>query len=183
MSRIGKRPLPIPEGCTVTIDGQMVRAAGPKGTLELMIRPEVTARQEGTTLLLRAKDSGIKSHRALWGLYRALVRNMMEGVTKGYERRLEIQGVGYRAQAQGTNLVLSVGFSHSVTFAVPQGVNAAIEKNTIILQSADKQLVGEVAAKLRRIRPPEPYKGKGIRYTDEIVRRKAGKVVKAAGAA
>ena len=182
MSRIGRKPIPIPSGVTVTIEGALVRLNGPKGNLSATFRPEVDIKQEESQLVITAKDPSRKDHRAYWGLTRALLRNMTEGVAKGFERRLELQGVGFRAQAQGAGLVLALGFSHPVNFELPQGVTAKVEKNIIVLEGIDKQLLGETAASLRRLKPPEPYKGKGIRYVDEQVRRKVGKVVKAAGA-
>lgn len=184
MSRIGKRPIPLPPGVTITVAGRTVRVNGPKGTLAFELRPEIAVRQEENTLVITVQDPSDKAHRALWGLSRALIKNMVEGVAKGFEKRLEIQGVGFRAQEQGAQaLVLSLGFSHPLTFPVPNGVTVRVEKSTIIIQGIDKQQVGEVAAKIRALKPPEPYKGKGIRYADEIVRRKVGKVVKAAGTA
>lgn len=183
MSRIGNRPIPLPQTCTVSITGQQVAVTGPKGTLSLTLRKEVTVAQADQQLVLSVKDPANKEHRSYWGLYRALLRNMVEGVVNGFEKKLELQGVGYRVQAQGNTLVMNLGFSHPVNFSVPAQLSVRVEKNSIILQGTDKQTIGEIAAQIRRIRPPEPYKGKGIRYAGEAVRRKVGKVVKAAGAA
>lgn len=189
MSRIGKKPIPVPSGVQITVNptaaGAHVLVKGPKGTLERTLHPlmniEVTAEQVSVQ---RPDDENFS--RSLHGLSRTLIANMVEGVTKGYEKRLEVQGVGYRAQAQGQKLELHAGFSHPIAFPVPKGILISIDqekKNIIIVQGINKELVGETAAKIRAVRPPEPYKGKGIRYLGEQVRRKAGKAAAAAGAA
>jgi large subunit ribosomal protein L6 len=178
MSRIGKRPISIPQKVTVTIEGQQVAVKGPKGELSRTLPNEVIVEQEGDTLLVKRRDES-RAARQRHGLCRTLVSNMVEGVSQGFQRRLEIQGVGYRAQVQGRNLVLSVGYSHPVQIEPPDGVQMAVENNTNVLVSGiDKEIVGNIAARIRAVRPPEPYKGKGIRYAGEFVRRKAGKAGK-----
>ncbi|NEP43786.1 MAG: 50S ribosomal protein L6 [Okeania sp. SIO2H7] len=178
MSRIGKRPIDIPNKVTVTIDGQEVKVKGPKGELSWVLPPEITLTQEGEKLVVKPKNDTRKA-RQRYGLSRTLVANMVEGVSKGFEKRLEIQGVGYRAQVQGRNLTLNVGYSNPVQMPAPEGINIAVENNTnLIVSGIDKQLVGNTAAKIRSVRPPEVYKGKGIRYVGEMVRRKAGKAGK-----
>ncbi|MDJ0734670.1 MAG: 50S ribosomal protein L6 [Nostocaceae cyanobacterium] len=178
MSRIGKRPITVPAKVEVTIDGTKVSVKGPKGELSRELSPNVTVSKEGDTLLVQRKDDSRLS-RQMHGLSRTLVANMVEGVSAGFQRRLEIQGVGYRAQVQGRNLVLNIGYSHQVQIAPPDGVQFAVENNTnVIVTGYDKEIVGNIAAKIRDVRPPEPYKGKGIRYAGEAVRRKAGKTGK-----
>jgi large subunit ribosomal protein L6 len=175
MSRIGKLPIPIPESVTVRIDGQAVSVQGPKGTLDLATHPAISVRVEEREIRCqRASDE--RSHKALHGLTRSLLANMVEGVTKGFERRLDLVGVGYRAQMLGPNLSLALGFSHPIIFPVPSGVKVEVKDQTqIMVRGIDKQVVGAVAAKLRSFRPPEPYKGKGVKYAEERIRRKAGK--------
>lgn len=178
MSRIGKRPITIPGKVTIAINGSHVAVKGPKGELSRVLPTAVTVEQEGETVLVKRRDES-RSSRQLHGLSRTLVANMVEGVSQGFQKRLEIQGVGYRAQVQGRNLVLSVGYSHPVQIEPPAGVQLAVETNTnVIVSGFDKELVGNTAAKIRAVRPPEPYKGKGIRYAGEVVRRKAGKAGK-----
>ena len=178
MSRIGKRPISVPSKVTIAIDGSHIAVKGPKGELSRVLPSAVTVEQEGETLLVKRQDES-RSSRQLHGLSRTLVANMVEGVSQGFQRRLEIQGVGYRAQVQGRNLVLNVGYSHQVQIEPPEGVQLAVETNTnVIVSGFDKELVGNTAAKIRAVRPPEPYKGKGIRYAGEAVRRKAGKAGK-----
>jgi large subunit ribosomal protein L6 len=175
MSRIGKKPIPIPEQVTVEIAGGSVSVAGPRGTLSHRLHPAITVTLEDR-LIRCLRPSDAKLHRALHGLTRTLVANMVEGVTRGFEKKLEMVGVGYRASVQGGNLTLMVGYSHPIIFPIPDGITVSVEgQNVLTISGADKQLVGEVAAKIRRLRPPEPYKGKGIRYADERIRRKAGK--------
>jgi large subunit ribosomal protein L6 len=178
MSRIGKRPIPIPDKVTIAIEGQAVSVKGPKGQLSLTLVPEVAVSQDGGTLLVtRVNESRVARQRH--GLSRTLVANMVEGVSQGFQKRLEIQGVGYRAQVQGSNLVLSVGYSHPVTIEPPTGIQIAVENNTnVTVSGIDKEIVGNIAASIRAVRPPEPYKGKGIRYSGEVVRRKVGKAGK-----
>ena len=178
MSRIGKRPITIPGKVTIAINGSHVAVKGPKGELSRVLPTAVTVEQEGETVLVKRRDES-RTSRQLHGLYRTLVANMVEGVSQGFQKRLEIQGVGYRAQVQGRNLVLTVGYSHPVQIEPPAGVQLAVETNTnVIVSGFDKELVGNTAAKIRAVRPPEPYKGKGIRYAGEVVRRKAGKAGK-----
>jgi large subunit ribosomal protein L6 len=175
MSRIGKKPIPVPKGVTVEIDGRTVKVKGPKGELGRTFRPEVGIEMnDGEIVVTRATDS--KKDRAFHGLTRALLANMVTGVTEGYRKTLEIVGVGYRAEKKGTDLVLSVGYSHQVQYPQPTGIEIATLSPTVVQVSGmDKQQVGQVAAEIRGFRPPEPYKGKGIRYQGEQVRRKAGK--------
>jgi large subunit ribosomal protein L6 len=175
MSRIGRQPIPVPAGVTVAIDPETVRVNGPRGELVERVPRDIEVTQDGDQLLVtRPTDRG--EHRALHGLTRTLVANMVEGVTNGYEKRLEIQGVGYRARLQGKALELSVGYSHPVAISAPDGIEFEVPAPTqVVVRGIDKQLVGEMAARIRRTRPPEPYKGKGIRYAGEHVRRKVGK--------
>jgi large subunit ribosomal protein L6 len=178
MSRIGRQPIEVPGGVDVSIDGTHVSVRGPRGTLERSLHPEMKLVQEdGTIRVERPSDEAM--HRSLHGLTRTLVANMVEGVTKGYEKRLEIVGVGYRASLRGQDLEISAGFSHPVIVQRPEGVEFEVPQPTrITVRGNDKQAVGEIAAKIRKIRPPEPYKGKGIRYEGEHVRKKAGKAAK-----
>jgi len=175
MSRIGRQPIPVPAGVTVAIEPEQVRVNGPKGELQERIPRDMQVTLEGEQLLVtRPTDRG--EHRALHGLTRSLVANMIQGVTAGYEKRLEIQGVGYRAQLRGRDLELAVGYSHTVPIAAPQGIEFEVPQPTrIVVRGISKQLVGETAALIRKQRPPEPYKGKGIRYEGEHVARKVGK--------
>src|SRR5262245_25121482 len=175
MSRIGKQPIGIPRGVTVHIDGPMIRAEGPKGRLAQTVPPGISARLDREQLVL-SRETDARTARALHGLARALVANMVTGVSAGFERRLDIVGIGYRAQMQGKNIQLAPGYSHPIVFALPDGITAEIERQTAItLRGADKALLGQTAARLRELRKPDPYKGKGIRYSDEVVRRKVGK--------
>jgi len=174
MSRIGKSPVTLPDGVKVETQGSEVTVTGPKGTLAERIPETIGVEQEGAELrLLRADEK--KETRAAHGLARALVSNMVTGVTDGFSRELEIQGVGYRAEAGGKTLKLTLGFSHPVDMPVPEGLAVKVEENRIRVEGIDKQRVGQFAAEIRRLRPPEPYKGKGIRYVNEHVRRKVGK--------
>jgi len=175
MSRIGKKPIAIPDGVTVGIEPELVSVKGPKGELDQTVSGDMKVLQsDGTLTVERPTDRG--EHRALHGLTRSLIANMVEGVTQGFEKRLEIQGVGYRARLQGKALELSVGYSHPVSVTAPDGIEFEVPAPTqIVVRGIDKQLVGEIAARIRRTRPPEPYKGKGIRYEGEHVRRKVGK--------
>ena len=178
MSRIGKRPIAVPAKVEVAIDGQQIAVKGPKGELSRVLPDAIALEQEGETLkVLRRNES--RSARQLHGLCRTLVANMVEGVSAGFTRRLEIQGVGYRARVDGRNLVLTVGYSHEVRIEPPPGIQMAVENNTnVIVNGIDKEIVGNLAARIRAVRPPEVYKGKGIRYAGEFVRRKAGKAGK-----
>ena len=186
MSRIGKKPVVIPSGVTVDIsaeDGKdtILTVKGPKGELVLTLHPKVQIVKDDSSLSVEVKHPDVKSERALWGLFRALINNMVVGVTTGFTKVLEINGVGYKVALSGKKLVLNLGFSHPIEMEVPTGLEAKIEKNTITISGADRQLVGQFAADVRAQREPEPYKGKGIKYSDETIRRKAGKVVKAVG--
>jgi large subunit ribosomal protein L6 len=175
MSRIGRKPIPVPSGVTVTVDGNVVRVKGPKGELERTLHPAITAAQENGTVVV-ARPSDEPEHRALHGLSRTLVANMIEGVTKGFQKTLEITGVGYKAETRPYGLQLALGFSHPVQFRAPPGIKlSAPNPTTVVVEGANKEVVGQVAAELRSLRPPEPYKGKGIKYAGEQVRRKAGK--------
>ncbi len=175
MSRIGKRPIPITAKVTVTISGQTVTVKGPKGELTRVLPIGVTVVQEGDTIVVN-RDNESRMARERHGLCRTLVANMVEGVSTGFTRKLEIQGVGYRAAVQGRNLNLSMGYSHPVNIEPPEGISFAVEGTTnVTVSGIDKELVGNTAAKVRAVRPPEPYKGKGIRYQGEFVRRKVGK--------
>ncbi|MFZ4066457.1 MAG: 50S ribosomal protein L6 [Phenylobacterium sp.] len=175
MSRIGKKAVPTPAGVTVTIEGQTLTVKGPKGQLSWTLPEEVELRHEGAELLVSKRVETTRAQ-AMWGLSRTLVSNMVVGVSAGYEEALELVGVGYRAQLKGDDLSLQLGFSHEVNLPPPEGISFAVPKQTEIrISGIDKQAVGEIAARIRRIRPPEPYKGKGVRYLGEKVRRKEGK--------
>ena len=175
MSRIGKKPITIPSGVTVTLDGQTVSVKGPKGELSWTVIDDIEVAQKDGALTFTPRDESTRA-RAMWGLSRSLVDNMIHGVTQGYETTLELVGVGYRAAMKGVNLSMQLGFSHDVDIPPPTGVAFAVPRQTEIrISGIDKQLVGETAARIRRIRPPEPYKGKGVRYAGEAVRRKEGK--------
>ena len=178
MSRIGKKPITIPAGVDVKIDGSKVTVKGPKGTLENTFNPEIAIAVEGSEIVV-TRPSDNKNHRALHGLTRTLVANMVEGVTNGYSKTLEVNGVGYRAQKQGKNLVMNLGYSHQVIMPEIDGITIDVPSpNQIVISGADKQQVGQFAAEVREKRPPEPYKGKGIKYSDEHIRRKEGKAAK-----
>lgn len=178
MSRIGKQPIEIPAGVTVTIAGSDVTVKGPKGELTRTFNPDITIALEDNILTV-TRPSDAKNHRALHGTTRALISNMVEGVSAGFEKSLELIGVGYRAQKQGTKLILNVGYSHPVEIEPEAGIEVEVPTNTkIIIKGASKERVGALAANVRDVRPPEPYKGKGIRYTGEVVRRKEGKTGK-----
>jgi large subunit ribosomal protein L6 len=175
MSRIGKKPVPVPGNVTVSVDGSNVKVKGPKGELQWQFRPEIGFEQENGEIVV-TRPSDAKDHRALHGLSRALLANMVEGVTNGYRKTLEIVGVGYRAEKKGDTLVLTVGYSHQVQYPEPAGISLSTTSPTVVVvEGIDKAKVGQVAAEIRAVRPPEPYKGKGIRYQGEQVRRKAGK--------
>lgn len=175
MSRVGKKPITIPDKVNVTVDGNTIKAKGPKGELAFSVPEGIEFKIENKTLTF-SRTNDEKKVRALHGLSRALTNNIIEGVLNGFTKTLQIEGVGYKAEMKGNNLMLSLGFSHPLLVIPPAGVKiSSPNPNTILLDGIDKQLVGEVAAKIRKLRPPEPYKGKGIRYSDEYVRRKAGK--------
>jgi len=175
MSRIGKRPLPVPQGVTIKLEGSKVSVKGPKGELSRVVHEEMRVRMDGNQMLVE-RPSDESKHKALHGLTRALLKNMIEGVTTGYAKTLEIQGVGYKAEVRPPGIRLTVGFSHPVDFKAPAGIKLTVDNNVLVkVEGPDKELVGQVASEIRKVRPPEPYKGKGIRYQGEQVRRKAGK--------
>jgi large subunit ribosomal protein L6 len=181
MSKIGKTPIQIPTGVEFRVDeANQVVVKGPKGELTRKFDRSVGFELKNNKVIVSVKNPDNKMQRALWGLSRSLLNNMVIGSNLGYEKKLEINGVGYRAALQGKSLNFNLGFSHPVIFEVPSGIEAKVEKNVITISGIDKQQVGEIAAQIRHLKPPEPYKGKGIRYIDEVVRRKAGKVAKTA---
>jgi large subunit ribosomal protein L6 len=179
MSKIGKKPIQIPEGVEIKIEERVVKVKGPKGELSLEIRPEIGINIKDNQIEVFPKNK-TKQTKALWGTTRSLINNLVEGVTKGFQKQLEIQGIGYKANLEGRDLILEVGFSHPVRMKIPQGLEVSVSKNIITVTGIDKQLVGEFAAQIRKVRPPEPYKGKGIRYLGEKIKLKPGK--KAVGA-
>jgi large subunit ribosomal protein L6 len=175
MSRVGKKAVPIPAGVTASVDGQVVNVKGPKGALSLVLHGDVEAKVEGKEIRVDPRSDS-KRARAMWGTYRSLIDNVMTGVTKGFERRLEITGVGYRAAVQGKNLQVQLGYSHDILFPIPNGITIATPRPTeIVVSGIDGQLVGHVAAQIRSFRKPEPYKGKGVKYAGEYIFRKEGK--------
>jgi large subunit ribosomal protein L6 len=175
MSRIGKKPVPIPSGVTASVDGQQVAVKGPKGELKHVLVDEVIAKLEDGSIEVAPRDD-TQAARAMWGMSRTLVANLVTGVTEGFTKKLEITGVGYRAAVQGANVQLQLGYSHDILFPIPQGIQVQCPKPTeIVITGIDKQKVGQVAAEIRRFRPPEPYKGKGVRYAGEFILRKEGK--------
>ncbi len=182
MSKIGKRPIEIPSTVEAIIDGSAVVIRGPKGELAWTLPKGVHLTTAAGQLRVRVERPEVKSERALWGLARALLANMVRGVVTPYERKLEIQGIGYKMATSGSKATLEIGYSHPVDFPFPPGIECSVEKNIMTLKGIDKAVVGEVAARIRSLRPAEPYKGKGIRYVGEKVRKKAGKAAKAAGA-
>lgn len=175
MSRIGKKPVAVPQGVTATVNGQTVTAKGPKGELKFVVNDEVLVKLEDGQIKVDPRDQS-KTARSKWGMSRTQILNILAGVKDGFERRLEINGVGYRAAMQGKNLQLALGFSHDVVYETPQGVTITVPKPTeILVAGSDKQVVGQVAAEIRQFRGPEPYKGKGVKYADERIVRKEGK--------
>lgn len=174
MSRIGNKPIQVPNGVKVNIAGTMIKVTGPKGTMERDVRPEVSVVEDGGFLHVKCNDASKRTN-AFSGLTRSLIGNMVDGVSKGFQRKLVIEGVGYRASVAGSVLTLNVGYSNPVEFGLPKGISATVDKANITLDGTDKELLGLTAAKIRNIRKPEPYKGKGIRYEDERIVRKAGK--------
>ncbi|OGL64071.1 50S ribosomal protein L6 [Candidatus Uhrbacteria bacterium RIFCSPHIGHO2_02_FULL_47_44] len=184
MSRVGKKPILIPQGVDVTVDDKFVTVKGPKGSLSRTVHPLVSLAlsddAEGKRLIVSVEDETEKVNRSQWGTARTLISNMIMGVTVGFSKKLEVNGVGYRVNLQGRTLNLVVGYSHEVPFLLPEGITATVDGNVITIIGSDNELVGEIAARIRKVRKPEPYKGKGIKYTDEVVRRKAGKSQKAA---
>jgi len=178
MSKIGKKPIEIPENVEVEIKEQRVLIKGPKGELSFEVRPEIKTQLKDKKIFVLVKRQTKKS-KAFWGLTRAILANMVNGVVSGYEKKLEIHGLGYKAKMEGEELVLSAGFTHTVEIKPPEGIKISVEKNIITVSGIDKNLVGLIAAKIRKVRPAEPYKGKGLRYYGETIRRKAGKKVAA----
>lgn len=178
MSRIGKKPIFIPTGVEVQVNNQNVLVKGAKGSLELTLHPKVKAEVKDNEVKVTVVQTEDKEEKSLWGLFRTLINNMVEGVVKGFSKQLEINGIGFKAAVQGKKLILNVGYSHPVEYEIPQGIEVKVEKNIIIISGIDKQRVGQVAAEIRAIKKPEPYKGKGIKYVGEIIRRKVGKAVK-----
>ena len=183
MSRIGKKPIEIPEGVEVSVASGNVSVKGPKGSLNLVLHPNVKLSLNDKNLDVQVDNPEAGNNSALWGLHRALIANMVKGVKDGFEKKLEISGVGFRAAVAGNKIVLNLVFSHPVELQIPEGVIAVVEKNIISVSGIDRQAVGQFAAVIRSQKPPEPYKGKGIKYEDEVVRRKAGKAAKAVGGA
>lgn len=181
MSRIGKKPVIIPSGVKVEKKDLALTVTGPRGTLNLTVHPQVELSITDKEVTVNVPKQEDKKQRALWGLFRSLIQNMMEGVTKGYEKKLEVIGVGFKVATTPGKLTMSLGFSHPVVMDVPKDLTVAVDKNTITVAGSDKQRVGQFAAEIRELKKPEPYKGKGIKYSDEVVRRKAGKVVKVVG--
>jgi large subunit ribosomal protein L6 len=192
MSRIGKKPVVLESGVTAEMSGSRLTVKGPKGSLSLEVHPKVQVKVEGGEVLVDVAKKEDKKEKALWGLFRSLIQNMADGVTKGYSKELDVIGVGFKAEMRGTTLVLNLGFSHAIDFEIPAGVEVKVEKQpakvtiqqyqtTVTISGIDKHLVGQVAADIRELKKPEPYKGKGIKYSDETILRKAGKVVKAVG--
>jgi large subunit ribosomal protein L6 len=175
MSRIGKKPVPVPSGVTANVEGQTVKVKGPKGTLQVVIPDEVVVKMDNGAIKVDPRNE-TKRARSMWGTSRTLVNNLVTGVTKGFERKLEITGVGYRAALQGKNLQIALGYSHDVIFPIPEGIAIVTPKPTeVVITGIDKQKVGQVAAEIRAFRPPEPYKGKGVKYEGEYIFRKEGK--------
>jgi large subunit ribosomal protein L6 len=175
MSRIGKKPIAVPKGVTASVDGQTVTAKGPKGELKFVVNDEVLVKFEEGAVAVEPRDQS-KDARSKWGMSRTQIQNIFDGVSNGFERKLEITGVGYRAAMQGKNLQLALGFSHDVVYEAPEGVTIAVPKPTeIVVSGIDKQVVGQTASEIRAYRPPEPYKGKGVRYANERILRKEGK--------
>lgn len=180
MSRIGKKPIAIPDNVTISVTGNLITVRGPKGELLRSLHPDIrTETKEGMFFLFPSRKT--KKSDALWGLFRSLIANMVIGVTNGFVKKLEFEGVGFRASLEGNSLVMQLGFSHPVRFEAPDGIKLIVEKNTITISGIDKELVGNVASQIRRLKPPEPYKGKGIRYQGEVIRRKVGKKTVATG--
>jgi len=181
MSRIGKKPIQLPGGVKAELQGSTVKITGPKGNLTVVLHPRVKVQATDKEVVVDVDKKEEKFERSLWGLSRSLIANAVQGVVSGFEKKLEIVGVAYRGSVAGKKINLSLGFSHPVEVDIPEGLTVTIDKNIITVAGIDKQLVGEFAANIRSLKKPEPYKGKGIKYADEVVRRKAGKVMKAVG--
>ncbi len=183
MSRIAKKPFVIPTGVEVTINSGVLNVKGPRGTLTRILHPHVHCAQSENAIVVTVEDPNTEEDRALWGTFGSHVRNMIRGVTDGYTKKLEVNGIGYRAQLSGQKLVLNVGYTHPVEYSIPAGITITVDKSMITVSGADKEIVGAAAAYIRSVKPPEPYQGKGIKYSDEIIRRKAGKAAKTGAAA
>ena len=181
MSRVGKKPVVLPSGVTAVKKDLTLTVTGPKGSLSIEIHPKVSVAISAGEVLVDVAGKENKKEKALWGLFRALIQNLVDGVTKGFEKKLEVIGVGFKVAVQGTKIVMALGFSHPVEVEIPKGLTVTADKNVITITGADKQQVGQFAAEVRELKKPEPYKGKGIKYSDEVVIRKAGKVVKVVG--
>lgn len=179
MSRIGKKIINIPDQVKIKIDKDLIMVQGPEGELSLKLNPHIKIDLQDKTIAVDVNNNKDKYQKSLWGTFRQLLNNLLIGVTEGFTKKLEINGVGYKADLKGKELILHVGYSHPVIFSIPDNIEVKIEKNLITISGIDKQLVGETAAQIRKIKPPEPYKGKGIKYVDEVIRRKAGKQAKA----
>jgi large subunit ribosomal protein L6 len=183
MSRLGKKPITIPQGVDFRIENNQIIVKGPKGEIKYLKHPVVVLGLENSSVGVSVQDPSQKHQKALWGTFVRLIKNMIEGVTNGFEKKLQLVGVGFKAQVTGDKLTLNVGFSHPVNYKIPSGVKISVEKDIVTVSGVDKQIVGEVAAQIRKIKKPEPYKGVGIRYFGESVRTKAGKKAAATGAA
>jgi large subunit ribosomal protein L6 len=183
MSRVGKKPIVLPAGVKAELKDQTLTITGPKGSLTLLVHPKVKLNLTPEEITVDVAKKEDKKEKALWGLFRALTQNLVDGVVKGFEKKLEVNGVGFKVALAGTKLTLNLGFSHPIDVEVPADLQVAVEKNVITIGGADKQKVGQFAAEIRDLKKPEPYKGKGIKYMDEVILRKAGKVVKAVGGA
>ena len=181
MSRIGKLPIIIPDQVTAELEDKTLRIKGPKGEISQKIHSHVNLEIKEKEIKVMVRQPEEKNDRSLWGLFRVLISNMIKGVTEGFEKKLEINGVGYKAQVSGQKLVLNLGYSHPIEYEIPQGVEVKAEKNIITVSGIDRQKVGQAAAEIRQFRKPEPYKGKGLKYFDEVIRRKAGKAAKTGG--
>jgi large subunit ribosomal protein L6 len=181
MSKIGKQPISVPNGVTINYNDGVIEVKGKEGVLSRKVPPNVSIKIDNNEIIVGSVDQPTKQDRAMWGTWRALINNMVIGVSEGFKKVLEYKGVGYKAVVQGKNLELSLGFSHDITFPAPDGIEFATEKNSITISGIDKELIGQVAAKIRRLRPPEPYKGAGIKYENEVIRRKEGKKVVGSG--
>lgn len=175
MSRIGKKIIEIPESVTVTLADGSITVAGPKGAHSLLLHRDIALKKDGNALKVIVRNPDIKKQAALWGLFRSIIQNMVMGVVDGFSKRLEINGIGFKGEVKKDILVLHVGYSHPVQYSVPKGIDIKVEKNILTVSGIDKQLVGQTAADIRAIKKPEPYKGKGIKYADEVLRRKSGK--------
>ncbi len=175
MSRLGKKPIPLPDGIQAKIENDFIIVKGPKGELKQKLHEKVKVEINDSEIKVLVEKPEVKKQKALWGLFRSLINNMVIGVNEGFEKKLEINGIGYKASISGQKLTLHVGYSHPVDYMLPKGIKGQVEGNIITISGIDKQLVGEIAAQIRKIRKPEPYKGKGIKYVDEVIRRKVGK--------